>query len=71
MKKLVLPFMLVAIIVGLYEQTKAKPNIYILIITIVVFMYGMMQLSAKTLHNNNHEIKEEPLDEEEHDNERR
>ncbi len=47
MKKLVIPFMIVAIVVGLYEQTKTKPNIYVLIITIVVFMYGMMQLSAK------------------------
>jgi len=40
--------MLVAIVVGLYEQSKAQPNIYIVCIAIVVFMYGMMQLSART-----------------------
>jgi hypothetical protein len=71
MKKLVLPLMLVAIVVGLYEQTKAKPNIYILIIAIVIFMYGMMQLSAKTLHNNNHSIEDETVEEQEDDNKRR
>lgn len=63
--------MLVAIIVGLYEQTKAKPNMYILIITIIVFMYGMMRLSAKTLHNNNHEIEDETIEKEKDDNEGR
>ncbi len=39
--------MIVAIIVGLYEQTKAKPNIFILVIAVVVFVYGIIQLSAK------------------------
>ncbi|MBF6640892.1 hypothetical protein IVB69_05330 [Flavobacterium sp. J49] len=47
MKKLVFPFMIVAIIVGLYEQTKTKPNVYILVIAVAVFMYGIMKLSAK------------------------
>lgn len=40
--------MIVAIGVGLYEQTKVEPNRYIMIIAIVIFMYGMMRLSAKT-----------------------
>jgi uncharacterized membrane protein YiaA len=48
MKKIILPVMIVAIIVGLYEQTKEKPNVYILAIAVVIFMYGMMRLSAKT-----------------------
>ncbi|MCX6171701.1 MAG: hypothetical protein NT048_02550 [Flavobacterium sp.] len=65
MKKLVLPIMVVAIVVGLYEQTKDKPNIYILIITIIAFMYGMMQLSAKTLHHNNHDTEHENIEKEE------
>ncbi|MFN3969021.1 hypothetical protein [Flavobacterium sp.] len=47
MKKLVFPFMIVAIIVGFYEQTKAKPNVFILAIAVAIFMYGVMQLSAK------------------------
>ena len=58
MKKLVIPFTLVAIIVGLYEQSKAKPNIYILCIAIVLFMYGIIKLSAKT-PSKNQEKKEE------------
>ena len=52
MKKLVLPFMFVAIIVGLFEQSNDKPNTYILCIAIAVFMYGMIQLSAKTPSKN-------------------
>lgn len=39
--------MIVAIIVGFYEQTKAKPNVFILVIAVAIFMYGVMQLSAK------------------------
>ena len=55
MKKLVIPFTLVAIIVGLYEQSKAKPNVYVLCITIVIFMYGIIKLSAKTPSKNQEE----------------
>ena len=40
--------MIVAIGIGLYEQTKVEPNRYIMIIAFVIFMYGMMRLSAKT-----------------------
>ena len=58
MKKLVIPFTLVAIIVGLYEQSKDKPNVYVLCITIVIFMYGIMKLSAK-IPSKNQEEKEE------------
>ena len=39
--------MIVAIGVGLYEQSKAEPNKFIMIAAIVIFMYGMMRLSAK------------------------
>jgi L-asparagine transporter-like permease len=59
MKKLVIPFTLVAIIVGLYEQSKTKPNIFILCITIVIFMYGIMKLSAKTPSKSQEEKEEE------------
>jgi len=59
MKKLVIPFTLVAIIVGLYEQSKDKPNIYVLCITIVIFMYGIMKLSAKTPSKNQEEKQED------------
>ena len=51
-----------AIIVGLYEQSKAKPNIYILCITIVLFMYGIMKLSAKTPSKNQEEKEEDNVE---------
>lgn len=44
--------MILAIGVGLYEQTKDKPNLYIMIFAIIIFMYGMMRLSAKTPSKN-------------------
>lgn len=52
MKKILIPMMIVAIIVALYEQGKENKNVYVLVIAIVVFMYGMMRLSAKTPSKN-------------------
>ena len=62
MKKLVIPFTLVAIIVGLFEQSKSKPNIYVLCIAIVIFMFGIMKLSAKIPSKNKEEREEEDAD---------
>jgi len=59
MKKLVIPFAIVAIIVGLFEQSKSKPNIYILCIAIVIFMFGIMKLSAKIPSKSQEEKEEE------------
>lgn len=47
MKKIIIPIMVLAIIIALYEQVSAEKNVYIMVIAIVVFMMGMMQLSAK------------------------
>jgi hypothetical protein len=44
--------MVVAITVALYEQVSAEKNVYIMVIAIVIFMMGMMQLSAKTPSKN-------------------
>ncbi|KIA95707.1 MULTISPECIES: hypothetical protein [unclassified Flavobacterium] len=52
MKKLRIPIMIIAILIALYEQSSADKNIYITIIAIVIFMIGMMQLSAKTPSKN-------------------
>ncbi|MBP2284631.1 uncharacterized membrane protein YoaK (UPF0700 family) [Flavobacterium sp. CG_23.5] len=52
MKKIIIPVMVIAIIVALYEQVSAEKNVYIMVIAIVVFMMGMMQLSAKTPSKN-------------------
>jgi len=47
MKKFMVPIMILAILTALYEQSKSQPNIYIIIGAILIFMYGMMRLSAK------------------------
>jgi len=44
--------MFIAITVALHEQVSAEKNLYIMVIAIVVFMIGMMQLSAKTPSKN-------------------
>ena len=52
MKKLLLPIMIIAILIAFYEQSLEKKNVYILVIAIGVFMFGMMKLSAKTPSKN-------------------
>lgn len=52
MKKFLIPIMIIAIIIALYEQVKAEKNVYVMVVAIVVFMFGMMQLSAKTPSKN-------------------
>lgn len=47
MKKLLLPIMAIAIFVAFYEYSKPQPNLYIVIITIVIFMFGMIKLMNK------------------------
>jgi len=59
MKKLLIPVMFVAILVGLFEQSKDKPNIYILCAAVAVFMFGMMQLTSKVPSKNQREKEEE------------
>lgn len=52
MKKLFIPIMIIAIGIALYEQSKNSPNIYIMIGAIILFMYGMMRLTAKVPSKN-------------------
>ena len=52
MRKFIIPIMIVAITIALYEQVSAEKNVWILVTAIVVFMMGMMQLSAKTPSKN-------------------
>lgn len=44
--------MAIAGIAALYEQSKAKPNVYIMVAAIIIFMYGMMRLTAKVSSKN-------------------
>lgn len=52
MKKWIFPIMIVAIAAVLYEQSKTKSNLWIMIAGIVIFMAGMMWLSSKTPSKN-------------------
>lgn len=52
MKTFKILIMVLAISVALYEQVSEDKNIYVTVIAIVVFMFGMMQLSAKTPSKN-------------------
>lgn len=51
--------MFIAIIVGLFEQSKDHPNIYILCGAVAVFMYGMMVLTSKVPSKKEEEEEEE------------
>lgn len=59
MKKLYIPIMIIAGGVALYEQSKSSPNIYIMIGAIVIFMYGMMRLTAKVPSKNEENTEED------------
>ena len=52
MKKLYIPIMIIVGVAALYEQSKDKPNIYVMIGAIIIFMYGMMRLTAKVPSKN-------------------
>jgi hypothetical protein len=52
MKKIVIPILILAILVALYEQLKIRKNVYIMVIAIVVFMFGMMRFSGITPSKN-------------------
>lgn len=39
--------MIIAIMIAFYEQVSEKKNVYVTVIAIAVFMFGMMKLSAK------------------------
>ena len=64
MKKFLIPIMIIAFGIAFYEQSKEKSNLYIEIIAIVIFMYGMLRLSSKTPSKNDDNLDED-------DNERR
>ena len=52
MKAFKILIMILAISVAFYQQVSGEKNVYIMVIAIVIFMYGMMQLSAKTPSKN-------------------
>jgi hypothetical protein len=58
MKKVLIPIMIIAIIIALLEQNKEEKSIPVLIISFVVFMFGMMRLSSKTPSKNQDDTNE-------------
>lgn len=48
LNKLLIPIMIIAIFFAFREQNKSNQNIYLTIISIAIFMFGMMKLSSKT-----------------------
>ena len=52
MQKILIPIVSIAILVALYEQLNTDKNVYVMVIAIVVFMFGMMCLSSKTPSKN-------------------
>ena len=61
MKKFYVPTVLIVIAVAFYEQTATDKNVYVSVIAMAVFMFGMMRLSAKT-PSKNPEKEEENVD---------
>ena len=61
MKTFKILIMILAISVALYEQVSAEKNSYITVVAIVVFMFGMMQLSAK-IPSKNQDKEEEDVE---------
>jgi hypothetical protein len=47
MKKLLIPILLIAFFVAFWNQNSEKSNLYITIIAVLIFMFGMMKLSVK------------------------
>lgn len=47
MKKMLFPILFISIFLALYEQSKEKPNLYVMIGAIAVFMFCMMRLGSK------------------------
>ena len=53
MKKILIPAIIVAAIVLLYEQSKEHPNVYLSVVLIAVFMFLLMLLNARIPHKKN------------------
>ena len=50
MKKFLIPTILIAAAFLLYEQSKATPNVYLSVLSIVVFMFLLYKLNTRIPH---------------------
>lgn len=55
MNKIIIVLMAVCIFVAFYEQNEEKPNQIITALAVIVFVFGMVKLSAKTPSKNREE----------------
>jgi hypothetical protein len=53
MKKLLIPALIIAAVVLLYEQSKTTPNVYISGALIAFFMFLLFKLNTRIPHKNN------------------
>lgn len=63
MKTIYIVLFFAAAFMALFEQSKAKPNMFIMIACIVIFMMGMMKLMSKVPSKNQRNEKESDEDE--------
>ena len=52
MKKILIPLILIAIMVAIYEQSLPQKNVWIMAVCIAIGMFGLMYLSSKTPSKN-------------------
>lgn len=52
MKKFGFLIMIISILIAFYEEQQTQKNVYVIVVAIVFFMFGMMRLSAKTPSKN-------------------
>ena len=45
--------MIISILIAFYEEQQTQKNVYVIVVAIVFFMFGMMRLSAKIPSKNN------------------
>ncbi|MGX7668521.1 hypothetical protein [Flavobacterium pedocola] len=58
MKTVYILLLLIVFGVAFYEQSKPNPNIWIQVVGVVIFFYGMMKLMSKTPSNHKDEEKD-------------
>ena len=59
MKKIFMLLIVAAFFVAFYNQGQEKPNLFITVIAVVVFMFGMLKLSSKVPSKNTEEEEED------------
>ena len=59
MKKIFMLLIVAAFFVAFYNQGQEKPNLFVAVIAVVIFMFGMLKLSSKVTSKNREEEEED------------